>query len=201
MKKVFLFPVIIAALFISACDELGDLIPDVDEVLTETYNITISENMEVVSGEQSFIDISEYDEYQEYSEYIDDYLINKLTYEILNYSAPEDLYFVGAINFYGEDSTAVKTLGEIPAINLADIAALGEEQEVAVDTLAAIELITLLKESGTFNIQFTYELQTGDGALYQFEEADYGTGFDLKTNVYITMLTGAGNNEFNFNLK
>ena len=95
MKKLLFFSVIVSLALFSACDELGDLLPDAEQVISETYNFTITENVAEGVTTTTAVDITEYEQYKANTEYIEDYIITKLTYEISNYSASEDLFISG----------------------------------------------------------------------------------------------------------
>ncbi|MCF8226079.1 MAG: hypothetical protein K9J30_09380 [Bacteroidales bacterium] len=195
MKKSIVLPLFIGILIFSACEELGDLVPDVDKTVSETYEITINENVPIGITEVTFIDVNEYEEFQAYAEYLEGYLINKISYEILDDTIPEDLFFTGTIEIFGEDSTNVLELGEIASINLTDVADMATEQDVTVDTEVAEQLVSWLEETGTFSIQFRFAFKDSEGNDYEFAEEDLGSGFTFKSNVYLTLLTGLGDFE------
>jgi len=200
MKRLLFFSVIASLALFSACEELGDLLPDAEQVISETYNFTITENVAEGVTTATAVDITEYEQYKANTEYIEDYIITKLTYEISNYSAPEDLFISGELNVFKEDSTDVQTLGTISSVNLADMAVLAEEQEVAVDTTVAEQMVMWMNELETFGVQFEYVFQDSTGADYQFIEEDFGTGFDMTANVYVTMITGGLDDNFEITL-
>jgi hypothetical protein len=190
MKKLLFLPLLSLMIIFSSCDLLNELIPDIEKDITKTFTITIEENVPAGVTDDIFIDVREYEEYQTYLQFIDGYAINKISYEILDFSAPEDLYFVGNVEAYESEVSSAVTLAQVASVNLSAVAALATEQEVAVDAAAVEQAIAWMTDPGSFNVRFAYELQQENGSEYVFTEEDFGSSFKVKVNISIAILTG-----------
>ncbi len=189
MKKIVFISVFVIFAGFTSCDMLGDFIPDIDKVVSETYEFVIDENIAEGITEEEFIDIREYEEFQTYSQYVDGYMLSKATYEILDFNAPEDLHFTGSIEVTDVDSTTTVTLATIAPENLGHLSTIGEEGDFVLDTVAVAQVIAWMEDPGSFNISFAYAFQNADGSEYEFEEEDFGSSFKVKTNLYLTIST------------
>ncbi|MEX0981937.1 MAG: hypothetical protein WD577_04605 [Bacteroidales bacterium] len=195
MKRVFFLFVLAVFAGLTSCDMLGDVIPDIDKVVTETYEFVIDESIAEGITEEEFIDIRAFEEFQTYSQYVDGYLLSKATYEILDFNAPEDLYFTGSIKVSDVDSTTLMTLATIAPENLEHLSSFGEEQEFVLDTAAVTQVIEWMEDPGSFNISFSYAFQNADGSDYEFAEEDFGSSFKVKTNLYLIISTNFSTTE------
>lgn len=189
MKKALLLIFLPAFAVFTSCEMLNEFIPDIDKVVSETYEFVIEEDVPTGMTEATFVDIRDSDEFQTYSQYVDGYLVNKATYEILDYDAPEDLYFTGTIEVTDVDSTTTVKLAEIAPENLNHLSTIGEEQDFVLDSAAMMQVVSWMEDPGSFNISFAYAFQNADGSDYVFEEADFGSSFKVKTNLYLSILT------------
>ena len=189
MKRFFFIFVLAGFAGLTSCDMLGDIIPDIDKVVTETYEFVIDENTVEGITEEKFIDIRAFDEFQTYSQYVDGYMLSKATYEILDFNAPEDLYFSGSIKVTDVDSTTIVTLATIAPENLEYLSSIDEEQEFVLDTMSVKQVIAWMEDPGSFNISFSYAFQNADGSDYEFAEEDFGSSFKVKTNLYLFIST------------
>jgi len=195
MRKVLFISVLAVFAGLTSCDMLGDFIPDIDKVVSETYEFVIDENIAGGITDEEFIDIRAYEEFQTYSQYVDGYMLSKATYEILDFNAPDNLYFTGSIEVTDVDSTTTVTLATIAPENLEHLSTIGEEREFVLDTVAVAQVIAWMEDPGSFNISFSYAFQNADGSDYEFAEEDFGSSFKVKTNLYLTISTNFSTTE------
>lgn len=190
MKRLFFLPILAMFIGLSSCEVVNQLIPDVDEVFTQTYNVTINEDVPTGISDTTLIDVTSSEDFDDYSQYLSGYEITKVTYEIVDYDAPEDLYFSGSINAFDIDETTNVVLGSFASFNLADAASLGEESEVEQDADAVEQVISWLDNPGSFNLNFSYGFEDAQANTYVFAEEDFGSTFKVKVNFHVTILTG-----------
>jgi len=190
MKKLSILPAVILALSLNSCELVNQLIPDVEKPISNTYPIVIDSNTPTGYTSEEFIDITAYEEYDQYAQYITGYAIEKVTFTIEEFDAPDDLYFEGKVVAFDEGEATVVEPASLSSVNLADLANEGE-QDLTGDESAIEQVVSWLEDPGSFNLRFEYSFENEDGTTYQFEEADYGSGFDLKITIYLVMITGA----------
>lgn len=189
MNKLILFSLFALIFTFSSCD---DIIPDIEKVVTETYKITIEEDMPATISDTVLIDVNDLKEYQDYKQFVSGYALDKITYEIAEYDAPEDLYFYASILAFDTLNTTVVTVGEIPSISLFDVSMIDSASVMEQDAVASDQLISWLSDPGNFNISFEAGFEGANGIPYEFKPEDIGKSFELKVNFHLTIMTGFG---------
>jgi len=171
----------------AACGLIDKLIPDVDTTYAKTFSVRISDNRGKTGTE--LIDVKKSSDYNDFKKHIDGFDINKITWEISNYQAPDDLYFSGDINIWNMDSTEIVKVGEISRTRLSEIPPKGEEGNVE-ELLPGLRKVTAwLKSPGSFYMNASYYLTDATGAPYTISPTGYS--FDLKITYYVTVITGS----------
>ena len=189
-KPILFLPTLVVMIVLGSCGLISEAVPDVDTKISNTYQITINSSDPSGMFTTSFIEIQDNPDFAEYDEYITGYAINKITYEIIKYNAPEDLYFSGSVLAYDKDSITVVNVGEISSVNLLEISNLEGASEVPADTEATEQIVSWLDDPGTFNFSFTYDFENQDGTPYVFSQEEFGSSFSLKATLYLALLTG-----------
>ena len=190
MKK-FIIPLFAILFFLTSCEVINQLVPDVDSVVTVSYTIPIDENLPTGVSDTTLVDITEYPEYQDYSQYVTGYELEKITYEITDYDdAPEDLYFEGSI--IAEDSIASTTVvvADIELVKLLDLANNEGTTDMLLDEAGKDQLLDWLDDPGTFNAHFEFGFKNEDGTDYNFDPEDLGSSFKVKVNYHLVIITG-----------
>jgi hypothetical protein len=189
MKRLTYLALFILSVALYSCDELGDLVPDIDKVVTESYQVTIDANVPTGVTDTIFIDVQEYPEYQDYKQYVSGYKVNKIGYLLEDYNAPEDLFFTGSIIATDSANVTEIVVGTVPSLSLFDLSTMVEEGEMVLDTVAVNQLINWIEDPGNFNIKFQFKFENSDGSDYNFVEEDFGSTFTMKVKLYLTIVT------------
>lgn len=195
MNKLVVVAVLSSALAFTSCDGFGDLIPDVEKVVTETYNVTIDSNLSSAFLDTVLIDVDDLGEYNSLGQYVKGYALTKITYEVLNYNAPEDLYFSAAITAFDTAGTTSVTVGEIASMNLFDVAALDSASVMQQDAGASDQLVAWLDDPGKFYISTELGYETSNGNPYEFSEEDFGSSFTVKVHFHLSISLGLGSGD------
>ena len=190
MKRNRWIPVVLGLLFLSSCEVIDQLVPDVEKTITETFDVTIDANVAAGETEKIFVDVTDSDEYQDYKDNIKGYEINEITFEIINYNAPEDLYFTGNIVAFDDAESTFVTIGDLDPVSLKEVADAASEYPIYQGEDGFNQVLEWLEDPGNFNLKFTYNFQDSMGADYTFEPEDFGSTFQLKVHFYMTILTG-----------
>lgn len=193
MKRIVLLSALGLVVGITSCDELGDLIPDVDKTITKSFTVVVEDNSMTALQDSLYVNVRDYKEFKDYEKYVSGYEVQKITFEITDFDAPEDLYFSGTIQAIDSAGTDKITAGTIPSENLSDIAALGGEKDVNLNDEAVGQLIAWIEDPGIFTFIYNFGYEAADGGNYSFNEEDLGSTFTIKVNIYLTILTGFGN--------
>lgn len=190
MKRNRWIPVVLGLLLLSSCEVIDQLVPDVEKTITETFDVTIDANVATGETEKIFVDVTDLDEYQDYKDNIKGYEINEITFEIINYNAPEDLYFTGNIVAFDDAESTFVTIGDLDPVSLKEAADAASEYPVYQGEDGFDQVLEWLEDPGNFNLKFTYNFQEEMGDDYTFEPEDFGSTFQFRVHFYMTILTG-----------
>lgn len=195
MNKLVVVAVLSSLLAFTSCDGFGDLIPDVEKVVTETYNVTIDSDLPSSFLDTVLIDVEDLGEYNSLGQYVKGYELTKITYEVLDFNAPEDLYFSASIIAFDTAGTTSVTVGEISSMNLSDVSALDSASVMEQDTEASDQLIDWLDDPGKFNIRTELGYENSEGNGYLFSEEDFGSTFTIKVHFHLSISLGLGSED------
>lgn len=191
MKKMLLISTIAVLGILGSCDMIPiDLVPDIDQVISLSYDVTIDENVSEGGSDTSLIDIAENKEFQNYSQYITEYRLRKITLEVSAYDAPEDLFFSGAMIAYDTAFSAGTEVARIDSLSLFDLYSSGVKVEMEEDTVATEQILAWLEDPGSFNVSFLFGFESDTGTAYDFKPEDIGSTFRFKVNYHLTFVTG-----------
>jgi len=187
MKKLFvtLFTLWIFSFF--ACDVKDDMIPDVDTDFTEIFKIQIFSGTGV--SPVKIIDVSGSEEYNDFKNNIGGFEIRKITCQVKNCNAPEDMYFTGTIYCSNEEDNEEFSVGSIQNVNLSELAASGLEMDIPVIKESMNKVLSWLDDPGRFKVKSAYSLFKYDGSPYKINSSNEGSNFELMLTFYITVIT------------
>lgn len=189
MKKYKLLFVLIAALGFSSCEVVNQLIPDVEDSISETFTIVIDSNTPIGESEDVFMDITEFDQYQQVSQYIQGYELNKVSFSIVEYDAPEDLYFSAEVTAFDSLETTAVTIADVEDENLFTLASDASEVEMTADEMGVDQLLSWLEDPGKFGLRVAYAYSDMDGNDYVFPD-EYEGSFKVNLTIEFTIVTG-----------
>ncbi len=189
MKKI-LIPFMAFLVMLTSCEMVNKAVPDVDTDVVKTFNVVIDTNLTSGESDTTFVDITEYQEYEDYSDFITGYAIDRISFEITDYNAPEDLYFDGSIMLYDADGNIRYSLAELEAVDLSSLAADGTESDLTLNQEVIDQLLLWLDDPGAFGVNFLYGFKNSDGTDYNFSDEDAGSTFKVKVHFHLVLLTG-----------
>ncbi len=187
MRRFFLFPILFLAFVVSACDAINELIPDIETDFSETFQIKIFEN----NGElgEKLIDVKSSEEYNDFKSNIGGFEIRKITYEIKNFNAPDDMYFTGTLICSNEENTESYVVGSMDMINLSLLAESGEENDVTLTTDNMNKVLAWLDSPGRFLLKYDYIINNIDSTPYLIDGNNAGSNFEMVVKLYVTVKT------------
>jgi hypothetical protein len=187
MKK--LIPLALVALFFSftACD---DIVPDIEKEIVESYTVTIDAETPSHVGDTVYIDIEEFEEFADFEQYVNGYALNKITYEIVEFDASENLYFSGVIMANDSAMSETITVGSISTTNMNDLFTIGEVQTMEQEEGASEQLVAWLDDPGNFYVVYDFAFENEDGTDHVFTEEEYGSTIKIKVSFHLTIMTG-----------
>lgn len=189
MKKIIV-PLFAIFFTLTSCELVNQLVPDVETKLVQTYLVTIDEDAPAGVTDTSLIDIADYPEFQDYEQYVNGYSIDSIAYEILEYNAPDDLYFSASINAFDVDEVTEVTVGDIQSVSLLELSNETEPTLITQDEVAIDQLLSWLDDPGTFNVNCEFGFENMDGTDYSFAAEDIGSTFKIKVTFYLLINTG-----------
>jgi len=163
---------------------ISDLIPDVETEFSQTYTVRVGDNSN--ETDPKTIDVKSSEEYEDFKDNIDGFTIDKIVFQILNYNAPDDLYFDGEIKASIEGETPV-VAGTFGRVQLKPIADSKEEHQVVqyVDNIQ--KLVDWLDSPGSFTATIKYNLTDASENPYVTENLGYN--FQVKVTYRVTVET------------
>jgi hypothetical protein len=185
MKKTYTFLLIASFVGFSSCGLISDLIPDVETEFSQTYTVRVGDNSNATEPE--VVDVKSSPEYEDFKDNIDGFTIDDIVFQILNYNAPDDLYFEGDIVASIEGETPV-TAGTFNRILLSSVAETGEEYQVVQYVENIQQLVDWMDSPGEFTAHLTYNLTDAMGNPYNTEGMNYN--FQVKVIYKVTVETG-----------
>ncbi len=186
MRKLII-PFVVLLIFLMAdCSLVDKLIPDVDTDFTQTFYVNIDENKGQTGTKN--VDVTTMSDYEDFKGNIHGFELRKITYEIKDYDAPDDLYFTGTVNVWNADSTESFRAADIGMTNLSKIAGGGEQDNVDKIVKGTDKVMNWLESPGNFNMNAGYSLTDASGKPYTIPEKGYH--FTLILKFYVTVITG-----------
>ncbi len=187
MKRVV---IAIAGFFIfglSSCGLVNDLVPDIDTDYSKTFQVRIFSND--AETESQVIDVSSSTEYKDFKNNIEGFELRKITYEIKNYNAPEDLYFSGEIVCSNEEETESFVIGRISKAKISDLADSGHENDLTEARENIGTVLSWLDNPGRLKIKTAYLLKDLNDKPYKINGLNSGSNFELIVKLYLTVKT------------
>lgn len=193
MKKLIYLPLFSLVILFSSCDfdfDFGlDLIPDIDEIVDGVYTVNIDSDLTTGYTYTDSLDLNQFEEYETYRENISSYDITKITCEIIDFDAPEDLWFSGTVIAHDMDSTVSVVIAEFEGLHLYQVAADSLEVQLVENEEGLSQVVAWMEESGKFKFHIEYLFENEDGTPYLFGEEDYGDSFKIKLNFSLLLET------------
>lgn len=193
MKKLIYLPLFSLMILFSSCDFDFDfdfgLIPDIDEIVDGVYTVNIDSDLATGSTYTDSLDLTQFDEYETYQENISSYDITKITCDIIQYDAPEDLWFSGKVIANDVDSTVSVLVGEFKSLHLSQVATDSTEVQLVENQEGLNQVIAWMEDTGKFKYHLEYQFENEDGSPYVFMEEDYGDSFKIKLNFSLLLET------------
>lgn len=193
MKKLIYLPLFSLVILFSSCDFDFDfdfdVIPDIDEIVDGVYTVNIDSDLATGSTYSDSLDLSQFDEYETYKENISSYDITKITCEIIQFDAPEDLWFSGKLLANDMDSTVSVVIAEFDSIHLYQVASDSTEVALVQQEAGINQVSAWMEDPGKFKYHMEYQLENEDGTPYVFDEEDYGDSFKIKLNFNLLLGT------------
>lgn len=186
MKKLIYLPLFSLVILFSSCDFDFDfdfgLLPDFDEVVDGIYTVNIDSDLETGSTYTDSLDLTQFEEYEDYRDNVSSYDITDITCEIIEYDAPEDLWFSGTLIAHDMDSTVSVVIAEFDTLHLFQVAT--DSLEVALVEVedGITQVAAWMEDPGKFKYYLEYQFENEDGTPYLFDEEDYGDSFQIKLN-------------------
>ncbi len=187
MNRIIIFLAFFFAISLTSCDLISDLVPDIDTDFSKTYQVKIYSN----KGETAnlLLDVTTSDEYNDFKNNIEGFELRRITYEIKNYNAPEDLYFTGDVICSNEEETESYIVGRINKTKISDLADTGNENDLT-EVMENIEtVLSWLENPGKLNVKTGYILTDVDDNPYKINGLNSGSNFELVINFYLTVKT------------
>jgi len=182
-----MLPVIALLLLLPGCSLFDSLIPDVDTDYSKTFTVHITNSSGYTVS--TLVDVTSSSDYNDFKDHIDGFTINKITWQISDYQAPDDMYFNGTVNAWDVDSTKSFHVADIRKVKLANVVSAGEQDNVD-EISAGTDLIAgWLNSPGRFYFDAGYELTDSSGKPYMVEGKNYS--FKMTLTYYVTVKTGS----------
>ncbi len=191
MKKLFYLPMASLMILFSSCDFDFDfnIIPDFDDVVDEIFTINIDSDLTTGFTQSDSLDLTQYDAYEKYKENFTSFEITEVTCEIVEFDAPEDLWFSGTIIAHDMDSTVSVVIAEFDTIHLHKVYNDSVEVDLIEDQAGLSQVSAWMEDPGKFNYHIEYEFVNEDTTPYIFKEEDYGDYFKIKLNFAVLLKT------------
>ena len=136
MKKLSFIFLISAVIFIQGCDKIDQLRTiDLDADFNKSFNVNITDNDPLTVSETFTLSADSVSKLDKYLSHIKDYTVNKVTYQIKNYSGASAILLSGHLNF-GSISYEIKDLDLKAASDSQTVYEVPFDQ-VALDAIAA----------------------------------------------------------------
>lgn len=193
MKKLIYLPLLALVLLPASCDFDFDfdfnLIPDIDEIVDGTYTVHIDSNLTTGYTYTDSLDLSQYTEYEKYKESITSYEITQISCEIVDFEAPEDLWFSGTVIAHDMDSVVRVVIAEFDTIHLYKVYNDTLEVDLIEDETGLSQVSAWMEDPGKFKYHIEYQFVNEDNTPYLFDEEDYGDFFEIKLNFSMLLKT------------
>ena len=106
---ILILPLVLVSF--SSCELFEDtLSTDIDTELSQTFNLSISEQDNLTYAETKIISVEDDPDVRDYIDNIKDYTINEVYYTITGYAGAEDITFSGSVAFSSPESNDATTL-------------------------------------------------------------------------------------------
>lgn len=191
MKKLIYLPFFSLGFLFASCDfdfEFN-LIPDIDEIVDGVYTINIDSNLTTGYTLNDSLDLSQYEEYEKYRESITSYEITKISCEIVDFDAPEDLWFSGTVIAHDRDSAVSVVIAAFDTIHLYKVYNDTLEVDLVEDEAGLSQVAAWMEDPGKFKYHIEYLFVNEDNTPYQFSEEDYGDFFKIRLNFSMLLKT------------
>lgn len=191
MKKLIYLPILSLMILFSSCDFDFDfnIIPDFDEILDGIYTVNIDSNLTTGFTHTDSVDLTQYEEYEKYKENFTSFAVTKITCEIVEFDAPEDLWFSGTVIAHDADSTVSVEVARFDTIHLYEVYNDTLEVDLVEDQAGLNQVATWMEDPGEFKYYIEYHFVNEDNTPYIFQEEDYGDFFKLKLNFFVLLET------------
>ncbi len=175
----------------SSCDFDLDfnIIPDFNDVVDEIFTINIDSDLTTGFTQSDSLDLTQYEAYEKYKENFTSFEITEITFEIVEFDAPEDLWFSGTIIAHDMDSTVSVVIAEFDTIHIYEVYNDSIEVDLVEDQAGLSQVSTWMEDPGKFNYHIEYEFVNEDTTPYIFAEEDYGDFFKIKLNMAVLLET------------
>jgi hypothetical protein len=189
MKKLLGIALIALIVVFTSCDELGLGGIPIEQEFVEIFELTIDENTLSHVGDTVLIDLSELDEFADITDQIKSIEIKKIALDIIEYTAPEDLYISGGV-FASNDSFASNSInvGELSPIEIYSYYSSSEQITLEIDSATVNQLSEWLVEKNEAAIAYDFSLLNSELNNYEFMEEDFGSLLTIKVTVVIKAL-------------
>jgi hypothetical protein len=191
MKKLIYLPLFSLVILLSSCDFEFDfnLIPDIDEIVDGIYTVNIDSDLTTGFTYTDSVDLTQYEEYEKYKESITSYEITKVSCEIVDFDAPEDLWFSGKVIAHDMDSTTSVVIATFDTLHLFTVYTDTLEVDLIEDEAGLSQVAAWMENPGKFKYHIEYLFVNEDKTPYLFEEEDYGDYFKIKLNFSMLLKT------------
>ena len=187
MKMFSAILIALTSLIISSCDTVNEAIPDIETDFPGTFQIQIFSN--AGKSDDKLIDIRSSEAYNDFKGNIERFELRKITYEINNFNAPEDMYFTGSLVCSNEENTESYEAGTMNMVNLFSLAEAGLEYDVNLLADNADKILAWLDSPGRFYIKSDYFITNSDNTPYVIDGNNAGSNFELVIRLYVTVKT------------
>ena len=186
MNRIFFTIICFCLLGITSCKVENDVTPDINTNFSRPFQIRIFSNNALTTSQ--LIDIITLDEYNSIKTNFERFELRRITYEIKNYNAPDDIFFSGDVICSNEEETESYVVGKINRTKLSGLADTGNEYEITADIQNIDKVLTWLESPGRLNIKSGYNLTDELNNPYKINGLNSGSNFELIINFYLKVI-------------